>query len=94
MLASVAGFGLATVVFGISRSPRLSIAALVVLGAADMFSVYVRSSLIALWRHDQLRGGVNAGNQVFISASNEIGAFRVDIMAAAIGAAPRCLPVG
>ncbi|OBZ95619.1 MFS transporter [Pararhizobium polonicum] len=91
MLASVGVFGLATVVFGISRSSWLSIAALVVLGAADMFSVYVRSSLIALWTPDPLRGRVNAVNQVFISASNEIGAFRAGMMAGAIGAVPTVL---
>lgn len=94
MLASVGIFGLATVVFGISTSPWLSIAALVVLGAADMFSVYVRGSLIALWTPDGLRGRVNAVNQVFISASNEIGAFRAGTMAAAIGVVPTVLVGG
>lgn len=94
MFASVGVFGAATVVFGVSTSPWLSIAALVVLGAADMFSVYVRSSLIALWTPDHLRGRVNAVNQVFISASNEIGAFRAGTMATVLGAVPTVLVGG
>lgn len=94
MYAGVVIFGLMTILFGLSTAPWLSIAALVVMGAADMISVYVRSSLIALWTPDELRGRVNAVNQVFIGASNELGAFRAGSMAAAIGAVPAVLVGG
>jgi hypothetical protein len=64
----------------------LSIAALVVMGASDMVSVYVRETLMQLWTPDDVRGRVNAVNRVFIGASNELGEFRAGIMAAWIGA--------
>jgi len=66
MFAGVALFGAATVVFGLSSTPWVSIAALVVMGAADMVSVYVRETLIALWTPDKVRGRVNAVNMVFV----------------------------
>ncbi|APG92772.1 MFS transporter [Sinorhizobium americanum] len=86
MFVGVALFGLATIVFGLSATPWISIAALVVMGAADMISVYVRESLIALWTPDELRGRVNAVNAVFVGASNELGEFRAGTMAAGFGA--------
>lgn len=86
MFAGVALFGLATVVFGLSTTAWLSIAALVVMGAADMISVYVRETLIALWTPDELRGRVNAVNMVFVGASNELGEFRAGTMASGFGA--------
>jgi MFS family permease len=86
MFIGVALFGLATIVFGLSATPWISIAALVVMGAADMISVYVRESLIALWTPDELRGRVNAVNAVFVGASNELGEFRAGTMAAGFGA--------
>jgi sugar phosphate permease len=79
-------FGAATLVFGISSWIPLSIAALVVMGASDMVSVYVRETLMQLWTPDDVRGRVNAVNRVFIGASNELGEFRAGIMAAWIGA--------
>ena len=85
MFASVAGFGLATLVFAISDAFWLSAAALVLAGGFDMVSVNVRSILIQLWTPDQVRGRVNAVNSVFIGASNELGAFRAGVMAAWIG---------
>lgn len=88
MLAFVAVFGAVTVVFGLSTVTWLSIAALMLLGATDMFSVYVRETLIQLWTPDEVRGRVNAVNQVFVGASNELGEFRAGSMAALIGTVP------
>lgn len=85
MFVGVALFGLGTVIFGLSATPWVSIAALVVMGAADMVSVYVRETLITLWTPDELRGRVNAVNMVFIGASNELGEFRAGMMASGFG---------
>ncbi len=85
MFAAVAAFGAFTVVFALSETLWLSVAALALAGGADMVSVYVRASLIQLWTPDELRGRVNAVNQVFIGASNEVGAFRAGMSAALIG---------
>ncbi|MEX0954557.1 MAG: MFS transporter [Rhizobiaceae bacterium] len=88
MFACVALFGVFTCVFGVSTIPWLSIAALALLGAFDMVSVYVRETLIQLWTPDRLRGRVNAVNMVFVGASNELGEFRAGTMAAFIGTVP------
>jgi MFS family permease len=85
MLAAVAVFGAATIVFGLSRSMPLSLACLVLLGAADMFSVYVRQSLIQLYTPDAMRGRVGAVSSLFISASNELGEAESGFLAALIG---------
>jgi MFS family permease len=85
MFACVAIFGLATVVFGQSRVMWLSMASLVVLGASDMISVYVRSSLIQLHTPDAMRGRVSAVSGLFISASNELGEFRAGIAGSLFG---------
>ena len=85
MFAAVAAFGAATLIFGVSKLLWLSVAALAMAGASDMISMYVRSTLIQLRTRDDLRGRVNAVNQVFIGASNELGAFRAGVMAALIG---------
>lgn len=85
LFVSVAVFGLGTLVFAFSTTLWLSVLALVVLGAADMVSVYVRNTLVQLWTPDALRGRVNAVNSVFIGASNELGGFRAGSMAALIG---------
>ncbi|WP_322987831.1 MFS transporter [Hoeflea sp.] len=82
MLIAVGLFGTATIVFGLSTSPLLSISMLVIMGASDMISVYVRQSLIQLWTPDDLRGRVSAVNMVFVGASNELGEFRAGTMAA------------
>ncbi len=76
MFVCVALFGVATVVFGYSKLLWLSLASLAALGAADMVSVYVRSSLIQLHTPDAMRGRVSAVSGLFISASNELGEFR------------------
>jgi MFS family permease len=88
MFVGVGFFGLGTLIFGLSSTPWLSIVALMVMGAADMISVYVRETLIALWTPDEVRGRVNAVNMVFVGASNELGEFRAGTMAHVIGAVP------
>lgn len=88
MFASVALFGVATIVFGLSRSLPLSIAALTVLGAADVVSVVVRSSLVQLQTPDEMRGRVSAVNMLFIGTSNQLGEFESGTLAALIGATP------
>ncbi|MBB4191275.1 MFS family permease [Rhizobium aethiopicum] len=88
MFIGVALFGVGTIIFGASTNTEISIAALALMGAADMVSVYVRESLIALWTPDQLRGRVNAVNMVFVGASNELGEFRAGTMASVFGAVP------
>lgn len=85
MFVFVGLFGLFTAVFGLSTVPWLSIAALALLGAADMISVYIRETLIQLWTPDRVRGRVNAVNMVFVGASNELGEFRAGTMAAMLG---------
>ena len=85
MLAAVGVFGLATIVFGFSRWMPLSLACLATLGAADMFSVYVRQSLIQLYTPDQMRGRVGAVSSLFISASNELGEAESGFIGALIG---------
>lgn len=73
MLVAMAVFGLATIGFGLSKSLLFSMLCLAICGAADMFGVYVRSSLIQLHTPDAKRGRVNAVSQMTISASNELG---------------------
>ena len=75
MLWSVFIFGLATIVFGLSTSMPLSLAMLFIVGAADMFSVYIRQSLIQLHTPDDKRGRVSSVSLLTISASNEFGDF-------------------
>ena len=84
----VAIFGASMIVFGLSKSFWLSCAALAVAGFADMFSMNIRSMTVALATPDELRGRVNAVEMVFISGSNELGAFESGIAAALIGAVP------
>jgi MFS family permease len=88
MFAAVGLFGIATIVFGLSRSLPLSIAALAVLGAADVVSVVVRSSLVQLQTPDAMRGRVSAVNMLFIGTSNQLGEFESGTLAALIGAVP------
>ena len=86
LLATVALFGLFTAVFGASTLPWLSIAALALVGAFDMVSVYIREIILQLWTPDAVRGRVNAVNGIFLGASNELGEFRAGTMAAVFGA--------
>lgn len=88
LLVAVAIFGGATIVFALSRSFPLSLAALAILGAADMVSIVIRQTLVQLGTPDAMRGRVSAVNQVFIGASNELGAFESGLTAAWFGAVP------
>jgi MFS family permease len=85
MLWAVAVFGAATAIFGISTSYWLSLAMLALLGSADMFSVYIRQSLIQLHTPDEMRGRVGAASTLAISASNELGEARSGFTAALLG---------
>jgi MFS family permease len=85
MLVAVIVFGIATIAFGFSTWMPLSLAALFVVGASDMFSVYVRQSLIQLSTPDAMRGRVGAVSQLTISASNELGEAESGFLAALVG---------
>lgn len=91
LLTVVAVFGASMIVFGLSRSFALSLAALAVGGFADMISMNIRQMITALATPDPLRGRVNAVEMVFISASNELGAFESGVAAALVGAVPAVL---
>jgi MFS family permease len=86
LLWSVAGFGVATAVFGLSRNFALSFAALVLTGALDNVSVVVRHTLVQMLTPDAMRGRVSAINNVFINSSNELGQLESGLTAAAFGA--------
>ncbi|HET6312914.1 MAG TPA: MFS transporter [Chloroflexia bacterium] len=85
LLVVVAGFGVATVVFGLSRDFALSLSMLALLGALDSVSVVIRSTLVLTLTPDALRGRVNAVHYVFVGISNELGAFESGVAAALIG---------
>jgi MFS family permease len=85
LLVAVAGFGLATIVFGLSRSFPLSLLMLVLAGGLDMISVVVRQTLVQLRTPDEMRGRVSAVNSVFIDTSNELGGFESGASAALLG---------
>jgi hypothetical protein len=86
MMSAVAVYGVATLVFGLSRSVPLSVAALVVAGAADMLSVVIRSTLVQVASPDAIRGRVTAVNSLFTGASNQLGQFESGATAAWFGA--------
>ncbi|MDX6628271.1 MAG: hypothetical protein QOH00_517 [Gaiellales bacterium] len=88
MFLAVGAFGAFTLVFALSRSYVLSLAALAGLAAADMLSVFIRSTLAPLLTPPELRGRVSAVERVFIGGSNELGAFESGTAAALIGAVP------
>ena len=88
MFATVALFGIATILFGLSKNLYLSLAALVVLGASDMVSVYVRHALVQFGTPDAMRGRVTSVSVLFIGASNELGEFESGITAAWFGTVP------
>ena len=88
MLIAVIIFGIGTIVFGLSTHFWLSMAALFVMGAADMISVYVRQTLVQGETPDHMRGRVSAVSTVFIGASNELGEFESGMLAALVGAVP------
>jgi len=88
MLYCICGFGVFTIVFGLSRSIALSLIALMLTGGFDMVSVIVRSTLVQLTTPDEMRGRVSAVNMLFIGASNEVGQFESGITAQWFGAVP------
>lgn len=94
IFAGVALFGAAVLVFGVSTSFLLSLAALAVAGAADMVSVYVRSTVVQLGTPDEMRGRVSGVYMLFVGASNELGDVRAGMMAAWLGAVPAALAGG
>ena len=88
LFRSILVFGVATIVFGLSRHLLVSMAALGVLGAADVVSVVIRFSLLQLQTPDAMRGRVGAVFSMFTGTSNQLGEFRAGVMAAALGAVP------
>ena len=94
MFASVAVFGIATIVFGLSTWFPVSLAALFVLGASDMVSVNIRASLIQLATPDPMRGRVSSVSMLFIGASNELGEFESGTTAALLGTVPAVVAGG
>ena len=88
LFACVAGFGAATIAFGLSTHFWLTMLALLVLGATDMVSVVIRSTLIQLETPDDMRGRVNAVNSLFIGTSNQLGEFESGVVASLLGTVP------
>jgi MFS family permease len=91
LFLAVGGFGVATMVFALSRNLLLSMAALYFVGVADNISVVIRSSLVQLATPDAVRGRVNAVNSLFIGTSNQLGEFESGIAAGLLGAVPAAL---
>jgi MFS family permease len=85
---SVAFFGAATIVFGLSENVFLSFAALVAMGVGDMVSVVIRSTLVQLSTPDSMRGRVSSVNSIFIGASNQLGEFESGVVAGLVGPVP------
>jgi MFS family permease len=85
LLLAVAGFGLATIVFGLSTSFWLSVAMLALLGSLDNISVVIRSTLMLTLTPDEMRGRISSVNSIFIGMSNELGSFESGVAAAFLG---------
>ncbi len=85
MFLAVAAFGVATIIFGLSKNMWLSVVALAVLGGADMISVYVRQTLVQIVTPDHMRGRVSSVSGLFISGSNELGEFESGVVARLVG---------
>jgi MFS family permease len=94
LLANVALFGISMIVFGLSRSFPLSLAALVVSGMVDTVSVVVRSTLLQVMTPEHLLGRVSSVNAIFIGSSNEIGAFESGVAAKLLGTVPSVVAGG
>lgn len=94
LLIVVSGFGLATIAFGVSRNFALSLAFLALVGGTDMVSVVIRNGLVQLGTPDAMRGRVNAVENVFIGASNELGEFESGTLANFIGVVPAVVAGG
>jgi MFS family permease len=88
MYIAVATFGAATILFGLSEHLILSMIALFILGASDMISVVIRSTLVQLETPDDMRGRVSAANSIFIGSSNQLGEFESGATAALFGVVP------
>jgi MFS family permease len=88
LLWSVAGFGIFTIIFGVSRSLTVSLIALLLLGASDMISVIIRATLTQLATPDEMRGRVTAVDMIFIGTSNEFGQFESGVTAQWFGTVP------
>ncbi len=91
LFAAVAGYGAATIVFGLSTHLYVSMAALALVGVADVVSVVIRITLVQLQTPDDLRGRVSSVFSMFTGTSNQLGEFRAGVVAAAIGAVPAVL---
>ena len=91
MFLAVAIFGLGTIVFGLSRSFLLSLAALILLGGADVLSMVIRSALVQLRTPDEMRGRVSAVNSLFVGTSNQLGEFESGLTASWFGIVPAVL---
>ena len=94
MLLGVSGFGVFTIIFGLSKSLPVALVALLMVGACDMISVVVRGTLIQLRTPDEMRGRVSAVNMVFIGASNEVGQFESGLTAQLFGTVPAVIAGG
>jgi MFS family permease len=94
LLWAVAGYGVCTVLFGLSTRFWLSLAMMVALGGLDMISVIIRQTLVQVATPDAMRGRVSAVNSVFIGASNQVGGFESGAVASLIGAAPSAVVGG
>ena len=88
MLGCVAGFGIFTIMFGLSRSLVLSLISLLLVGACDMVSVVIRAILVQIGTPDAMRGRVNAVDMIFIGASNQLGEFESGLTAHWFGTVP------
>ena len=91
LFAALGAFGVATLVFALSQNLALSCLALVVLGAADVVSVVIRSSLVQLRTPDEMRGRVSAVNSLCVGTSNQLGDFRAGLVAALFGVVPAAI---
>ena len=94
LLGSVVLFGVVTVIFGLSTNLILSIAMLVVAGAADEVSVVVRQCIVQMQTPNEMRGRVSAVNWLFVSVSNELGQFESGLAAAWVGVVPAAVGGG
>ncbi len=94
LLGAVTVFGFATIALGLSSSFVVSLASLVLLGASDMVSVFIRQNLVQLGTPDQMRGRVSAVNLVFVGASNELGELESGVTAAWLGVVPAVVAGG
>jgi len=88
MFATVAAFGCATIVFGLSTNFLVSLAALAAIGASDMISVVIRTTLVQLSTPDEMRGRVSAIDSIFTGTSNQLGQFESGVTAAYLGTVP------